>query len=254
MSRVTLVVLAVLAVTALAGCSKAPPSGELSGGASGVTIDGNGIVDYTAAQYPAGSVPVVGPSLCSPVPQAPPQTQCVPASSSFTIHFMALPDPAGATYEVVLANASGELPLGALTMDANNMWEINKTFEGEDYTGSFDRLELRLGDVVLATAPAGEGTNTFTLDAGLSGISATGTYSGKVLNVTVTGLPANGTYTGYLYTLDEVSGLLTRAEPFTVRNGANEHTAPQDIATYAEFHIHLGTSMVNLYKMTIAAA
>ena len=254
MSRVTLVVLAVLAVTALAGCSKAPPSGELAAGASGVSIDGNGVVDYTAAQYPAGGVPVVGQQLCSPTPQAPPQTQCVPASSAFTVHFMALPDPAGATYEVVLANASGTLPVGALVMDANNMWGVNKTFEGEDYTGSFDRLELRLGDVVLATAPAGEGTNTFALDAGLSGISATGAYRGKELNVTVSGLPANGTYTGYLYTLDENSGLLTRNEPFPIRNGGNEYTAPLDVADYAEFHIHLGTSMVNLYKTTIGTA
>jgi hypothetical protein len=253
MSRATLVVLALLAVTALAGCSKAPPSGELATGASGVMIDGNGVAAYTAAQSPA-QVPVVGQDVCSPLPQSPPETQCVPASSSFTIHFMALPDPSGGTYEVVLANASGILPVGALVMDANNMWEVNKTFDGEDYTGSFDRMELRLGEVVLATAPAAAGTNTFALDAGLSGISATGSYSGKVLNVTASGLPMNGTYTGYLYTLDEESGLLTRNEPFPIQEGANEYTAPQDIASYAEFHIHLGSSMVNLYKMTIVAA
>lgn len=252
MSRATLVVLAVLAVTALAGCSKAPPSGELAAGASAVTIDGSSVVVYTEAQYPAGQVPMVGQDLCSPVPGTPPQTQCVPPSTSVTAHFMSLPTPDG-TYEVVFANASGILPIGALVMDANNMWEINKTFE-VDYTGAYDRLELRMGEFVLATAAAGEGTNPFALAEGLSAITATGTYSGKVLSVTVSGLPEGGSYVGRLYTLDEASGLATVAETFPVANGANEFTAPLDIADYAEFHIHVGSSLINLYKTTIGEA
>jgi len=40
-------------------------------------------------------------------------------------------------------------------------------------------------------------------------------------------------------------------QPFAIANGANEHTAELNIADYAEFHIHVGTSMVNLYKATI---
>ncbi|HJQ93816.1 MAG TPA: hypothetical protein VJ874_05980 [Candidatus Thermoplasmatota archaeon] len=249
MSRATLVVLAVLAVTALAGCSKAPPSGDLSPGAMPLAIEGSATIDYTAEERPAGQVPVVGGQLCSPVPN-PPVPQCVDASSSFTIHFMALPEPAG-TYEVVLANATGEVPLGALVADANNMWELNKTIEGEDYDGDFDRLELRMGDFVLATSPTAEGQQAFALADGLSSVTAAGSYRGKVLNVTVSGLPANATYTGYLYTMDEASGLLTRGDPFPIANGANEHEAELNIADYAEFHVHVGSSMVNLVKLTI---
>lgn len=249
MSRVTLVVLAVLAVTALAGCSKAPPSGDLGAGPTPVAVEGSANVVYTAAQSPA-QVPVLGQDVCSPAPQTPPQTQCVAASSAFTIHFMALPAPEG-TYEVVLANATGMVPLGALVMDANNMWELNKTVEGEDYDGDFDRLELRMGDFVLATASPAEGTNAFALADGLAAVSATGSYRGKVLTVDIAGLPGNATYNGYLYTMDEASGLLTRGDPFPIANGANEYTAELNIADYAEFHVHVGTSMVNLVKLTI---
>ena len=252
MPRATFVVLALLAVTALAGCSKAPPSGELSPGPTPLTVDGTAMVDYVAKVRPANQVPnpMLQDALCSPAPQTPPQTQCVDPSSSFTIHFMALPTPDG-TYEVVLANATGMVPLGALVADAANMYELNKTIEGEDYTGAFDRLELRMGEFVVATAPAAEGQQTFTLAEGLSAVSATGSYSGKVLTVTVSGLPEGASYSGYLYTMDEASGLLTRGEPFAIVNGDNEHTAELDIAEYAEFHVHVGSSMVNLVKMTI---
>ncbi|MEA3135881.1 MAG: hypothetical protein QOC71_162, partial [Thermoplasmata archaeon] len=245
MSRATLVVLALLAVTALAGCSKAPPSGELAPGASAVTVEGAATAHYKAAQHPVGQAPMA----CNPV-AFPPVGQCVPASSSFVIHFMALPTPDG-TYEVVLANATGTLPVGALAMDANNMWELNKTFDGKDYTGDFDRVELRMGDFVFATSAAGEGDNAFALADGLATISATGTYRGKVLNVTVSNLPAMGAFVGRLYTHDEASGLLTVAETFPLHNGANEFTAPQNIAAYAEFHIHAGASLINLYKTTV---
>lgn len=252
MSRVTLLVLAVLAATAFAGCSKAPPSGDLASGSLGVMIDGNAMIDYTAATSPA-QIPVLGEDVCSPLPQTPPETQCVEASSHFKVHFMALPAPGSGTYEVVLANASGQLPVGALVMDANNMWEVNQTFP-EDHSGRFDRIELRLGEFILATAATAAGTQTFAVASDLSAVSATGTYRGKVLNVTVSGLPEGSSYTGYLYTLDEGSGLLTRQDPFPIQNGANEYTAPMDVADYAEFHIHVGSSMVNLYKMTIAIA
>jgi hypothetical protein len=253
MSRATLVVLALVAVTALAGCSKAPPSGELASGASAVAIDGSATVVYVEEVRPAGSVPVPGvPDLACGPAGSPQQVQCVDASSSFTIHFMALPTPEG-QYEVVLVNATGSVPLGALVADANNMYELNTTI-AEDYTGRFDRLELRMGEFVLATATPAEGTNPFSPAPGLDAVSATGSYRGKVLNVTVSGLPANATYTGYLYTLDETSGLLTRNEPFPVQNGANEYTAPLNIKEYAEFHIHVGTSMVNVYKTTIPQA
>lgn len=252
MSRATPFVLALLAVTTLAGCNDDPPSGQLSPGPAPLAVDGTANVAYTAEVRPAGAVPVPGvPDLVCPPDPLPPQVpRCVEASSSFTVHFMALPTPEG-TYEVVLVNATGEVPLGALVADANNMYELNKTVEGEDYEGDFDRIELRMGDFVVATSSAAEGQQTFALAEGLDSVSATGTYRGKVLNVTLSGLPANARYSGYLYTLDEASGLLTRGDPFPVTNGANEYEAELDIADYAEFHVHVGSSMVNLVKMTI---
>jgi hypothetical protein len=249
MSRVTLVVLAIVAATLLAGCSKAPPSGQLSPGPAPLAVDGTANIVYVAEERPAGQVPVVGPELCSPVPN-PPVPQCVEASSTFTVHFMALPTPEG-TYEVVLVNATGEVPLGALVADANNMYELNKTVEGEDYEGDFERLELRMGGLVLATAATAEGAQAFSLASELAAVTATGSYRGKVLNVTLSGLPSNASYSGYLYTMDPESGLLTRGDPFPVSNGANEYTAELDIEEYVEFHVHVGSSMVNLVKMNI---
>lgn len=238
-----------LLAAALAGCSDAPPSGTLTPAGPAFAVQGDAAIQYQEAVYPAGQVPGVGTMLCGPA-QAPPQTQCVPPSSTFRVHFMALPQPEG-QYEAVLAGgAGGELPLGALAADAANMWDLNVTLD-EDLSGRFERLELRMGSLVLASAPAGEGSQTFAVAESLGAITATGTYSGRVLNVTVSGLPANATYSGYLYTADPTSGELVRGEPFTVRNGANEHTAERDVATYAEFHIHVGSSMVNLYKATL---
>ncbi|HUR25224.1 MAG TPA: hypothetical protein VM327_04315 [Candidatus Thermoplasmatota archaeon] len=252
MLRTTLVVLSLVLVTALAGCSKAPPSGQLSPGPAALAVDGTAKVDYVAKVRPASQVPnpTAQDALCPPSTAPSQVPHCIDASSSFTIHFMALPAPDG-TYEVVLANATGEVPLGALMADANNMWELNKTVDGQDYTGAFDRIELRMGQFVVATSSAAEGDQTFALADGLNSVSATGTYRGKVLNVTVSGLPANTTYSGYLYTMDKESGLLTRGEPFPVVNGPNEYEAPVNIGDYAEFHIHVGSSMVNLLKMTV---
>ena len=82
----------------------------------------------------------------------------------------------------------------------------------------------------------------------MAAVTATGTYQGKVLNVTVSGLPAAGSFVGRLYTCDPESMLLSIAETFPVNNGGTEFTAPLDIADYAEFHIHVGTSLINLYK------
>lgn len=252
MSRVTFVVLAVLAVTALAGCSKAPPSGELSSGASGVALMSGDIStnEYTPAQYPAGQVPVVGqdPDFCPPA--APNVPQCVPASSSFDIHVMVLPTPEADGYKAYLVGAAGELELGIVEPDAAGMWRANATIPG-DVSANYTSIEIRMGSFVFATASSAEGPQPFALAPGLAAVSATGSYEGKTLNVTVSGLPTNGTFVGRLYTCDPESKLLSVAETFPVANGGNEFVAPMDIADYAEFHVHVGTSLINLYKMTI---
>ncbi|MHB1262630.1 MAG: hypothetical protein ACYC2H_13060 [Thermoplasmatota archaeon] len=254
MSRATLVVLAVLAVTALAGCSKAPPSGELSGGASGVALMSGDIAtnEYTPAEYPAGQVPVIGqdPRACPP-PGVPNVPQCVPASSSFDIHVMVLPAPDASGYKAFLVGAAGELELGMVEPDDAGMWRGNATVEGRDVSGNYTSIEIRMGSFVYATASSAAGAQPFVLAPGLDAIIAEGSYEGKTLNVTVSGLPVNGTYVGRLYSCDPESKLLTVAETFPVANGGNEFAAPLNIADYAEFHVHVGTSLINLYKTTI---
>jgi hypothetical protein len=242
-------VLSVLALAILAGCSDAPPSGTLATAASGLAVDGNVAIDYQPAEYPAGQVPQVGQMLCPPEGLGLPE--CVPPSSTFQAHFMALPTPIAAGYTLVLVGAAGERSLGSLVMDEANMWEFNATLN-EDLTGQYDAVELRMDAFVFATASAAEGDQAFALADGLASIQVDGTYEGKTLTVNVAGLPANATYSGYLYTLDEESGLLTRGSPFPIVNGANEHLAEMNLDEYAEFHIHVGTSLVNLYKATFA--
>jgi hypothetical protein len=246
-----LLALTVVLAATLAGCSKAPPSGTLASGAPGLSVSGTADIQYQEKVRPAGQVPTAGDALCPP-PQSPSGVpQCVDPSSSFHVHFMALPTPEG-TYDVVLAGGSGgERNLGSLAVDTGSMWDFNTTIAGEDLDGQFERVEVRMGDFVMATSPSAEGSQAFSLPAGLGTITAAGTYKGKVLNVTVSGLPANGTYVGRLYTNDTQSGLLTVAETFPLHNGANEFTAKANVATYAEFHIHVGASLVNLYRMKI---
>ena len=106
----------------------------------------------------------------------------------------------------------------------------------------------------LSAGTGGEGTNAFAVAEALTGVSATGTYKGKVLTVTVDGLPEGGSYNGRLYFMDEESGLLTPGDYFPVTAGQpTEFEAPLDIADYSEFHVHVGTSSVNLYKATLPA-
>ncbi|MHB1262567.1 MAG: hypothetical protein ACYC2H_12725 [Thermoplasmatota archaeon] len=252
MSRATLVILTVLAVTMLAGCSKAPPSGELSGGASGVALMSGDIATntYAPAQYPAGQVPVIGqdPQFCPPA--APNVPQCVPASSSFDLHIMVLPAPDASGYKAFLVGAAGELELGIVEPDDAGMWRGNRTLDG-DVSGNYSAIEVRMGAFVLATASSAAGAQPFVLAPGLDAVAAEGRYEGKTLTVTVSGLPMNGTFAGRLYTCDPESKLLTVAETFPVSNGANEFAAALNIADYAEFHIHVGTSLINLHKATI---
>ena len=165
---------------------------------------------------------------------------------------MALPTPDASGYHVFLTGTAAR-DLGALVADAANMWELAINYT-EDLSAGVTGVELRMGDLVLATASGGEGTNTFTVASDLAP-SVQGTYRGKVLNVTVGGLPANATYTGRLYALDAESGLLTPGDFFPLAVGApSEHEAEINIEEYSEFHVHVGTSSVNLYKATFPAA
>lgn len=252
MATKPVLVLSLVALSLLAGCSDSPPSGDLPAGSPGLAIDGNVVAEYTPAS--SGGNPLPPPANClqdnSPVPPPAGATPCVPASSSFKVHFMALPTPDASGYHVFLTGAAAR-DLGALMANEANMWELTANLT-EDVSAGVTGVELRMGSFVIATASGAEGTNTFAVAEGLGAVSATGTYKGKDLTVTVSGLPANGTYMGRLYTLDEESGILAPGEFFPITpDTATEFRAELNIGDYSEFHVHVGTSAVNLYKATI---
>lgn len=250
MATKPVLLLALLSLSFLAGCSDSPPSGDLAASTPALVIDGNVIVDYTAAVRPLGQLPSPLGDQCAP-PEAPaPVPQCVDPASSFRIHFMALPTPDSNGYHVHLTGAAAR-DLGAILPDEANMWELAVNLT-EDVSAGVTGIELRMGTFVLATASGAEGTNEFAVPDELAAVSATGSYKGKTLTVTVTGLPANGTYMGRLYTMDEESGLLSPGEFFPVTSGTpTEHKAELNIGNYAEFHVHVGTSSVNLLKADV---
>lgn len=248
MATKPVLMLSILALALLAGCSDAPPSGDLPAGTAALALDGSIVASYTAAQYPAGQLPGPLGTACPP-PEAP-VPQCVPASSSFQVHFMALPQPDASGYHVYLTGPAAR-DLGALIADEANMWELTMNYT-EDLSAGVTGVELRMGELVLATASGAAGDNPFAVAEALTGVSATGSYKGKVLTVTVEGLPEGGVYNGRLYTMDEETGLLTPGEYFPVTPGQPvEYRAALDIADHAEFHVHVGTSSVNLYKAVL---
>lgn len=263
--RTALVVLSVLTVALLAGCSKAPPAGTLAPGEFAFTLEGTSTLKYTAFDSggnPTGVLPQAGNTTqcaqdSSPVPPPAGVTPCTKASTLVHAHFMSLPQPEGDGYHLFLGQGTTsvkEMDVGAVMPDANNMWDLNKTYP-QDLEKHFQTVELRMGAFVVAVAPAIQsGTENFAVPKDLAQMDATGSYKGKQLEVTVTGLPANGTFMGRLYTQDPKTCILNVAESFPVHNGANNFTAKQNVALYAQFHIHAGASLINLFKTKVSAS
>lgn len=179
---------------------------------------------------------------------------CVAASSQMVLSAN-LPSPAGASYNVYLVGGSaGERSVGDLADGGPGTYILDQTFP-EDLTGQHSQLEIRLKGYVVATAPATPGDQTFQL-APISGIKVDAPFEGGQLSLTISGLQENGTYKGRLYTKDPASGAVAPAEFFDVKNGATIYSAKEGkaIADYAELHIHVGDSSLNLYKASIKIA
>lgn len=262
MSVKPLVALAAILLVTLAGCGAKVPVGALAALPSPVAITGtvdNHYVPFNNGGNPAGQAPPpAGTTLqCvqdkspTPPPSGAPQ-ECTPASTRITANFTGLPVP---EVPYSLWFAAGSDP--ALKIDdlkvAGETATVNKTFT-TDLTGKYPALELRMGDFVYATASAAAGPQTFAPAQGLTGVDAKGTFDGKKLTLTVSGLPAsNATYVGRLYTAAGVASK-TAAESFSVTNGAVSYESKDhNIGEYVQFHIHVGTSMINLYKADLKA-
>lgn len=260
----TLLLACSLVLVTIAGCSGGPASGDLAAVASGVMADGTSENTYQAYEQgePLGAVGDVAEPLADTVdclldPAAeagvPIITACVDPYTNIKAHFMGLPVPDSAGYKIFLAGGSGgSRDLGAIMADAAGMWQLDANVT-EDLTGMFERVELRSGSFVFATAPATAGTQQFKVAENATGVTAVGTYKGKVLTIDVSGLPEGTVYTGRLYTADEDGVVAAEAsETFPgLKNGANEITATEAIDSYAQFHIHVGGSKINLYKANI---
>lgn len=235
----------------LAGCSDGPVSGTFTPSDAGLTVDGTATIDYTQARYPA-THPTTGEPVC-PVPTGAPVAEdqkCIFPASQIDGHFMALPEPDGNGWAVYGMGPSAERQLVLLTPAAGGMYNFNYSAD-TDLSATYTTLEVRMGDFTYATAPATEGAQVWTI-APIAGITVTGSFKGKSLDIDVSNIPGNGTkLLGRLYIMAE-DGNMTPTAQFDMTPGAN-HYEDEDraIGKYAEFHIHVGNSKINLYKSTI---
>lgn len=253
----------ILAAALLAGCSAKTPSGTFADLAFAPKVDGGAVAHYQAfsGANPGGQVPQVGGTVqCAQPPQAP----VPPCKEPFTLVKVNVTAPKAVEgkYSVFLVNATGSLLVADLsetdTGDAKTARYAGEKNFTTDYTGRFTGLELRLGGFLLATAPAGEGAQAFVVAASAKGVKVPEmSWEGHKMSGTIEGLPANATYQGNLYLPGpDGAALADPAESFTINgNGPFEYTSTShDVGDFAEFHVHVGHSKVNLYKASVKPA
>lgn len=251
-SKALLTMIAITAV-ALSGCAGDAPSGEFSGGSLAFATSGQGAMDATAAHNPyetpvAEVDDVLGCTLDAIVGQIPdpvPVETCQEAFTWFNVTSLMLPD--GGDYMLYANGTAGELHLGALE-GMNGTYSFSKEVKGSDHTGDYSELEVRIGDLVLATANLP--TGSFAVATSLGGSTIDATYSGKDLEYTLSGLPAGNTYEAWLVKELE-SGEMEHTEKWTVSNGAGSFQASMNIGDFAEFHVHVAGTSINVLKLSI---
>lgn len=256
-----IVALSLLTFALVAGCSDGPPAGDLVAIPGTLNIDGSTSENTYTPESGGMTNPVPGgericqndPTNTNPIPP------CVDASSHYKVHFMTqttaggpgLPEPSGEGYKVFQrGGAIDERALCDLSTDAAGMYVCERTNDGDESI-QFETLELRMGDLTIATASSAAGSQAFVVNPALGAVTATGSYKGRVLELDVQGLPEGPVYAGRFYTRG-LSGNLTMAEAFPVVNGAQEiRTELDNVGAYEEFHIHVGESKIYVYQATI---
>jgi hypothetical protein len=253
--------IALLTLTALAGCSDGPPSGKLTVTGSPLAIEGTIVSTYVAESGGQDTSTVPDPNNSVPdrlcpdqnVPGAPGEP-CVDPSSNYVVHFMTLPEPNGDGYSIFqVGGALKERSLTGLEPNLQGMWQANVTKE-VDEEGQFERFELRMGSFILGTAGSAKGSQAFVASPALSAVTVTGTYKGHTLTIDVQGLPESlkPEPIGRFYTRGEDGNLSAPIEPFPVVAGVQEYTSKDyNIADFDEFHIHVGTSKIYLYQASL---
>lgn len=246
-----IVALSLLTFAFAAGCSDGPPSGDLVAIPGAFNVDGSTSTNEYVPESGGMENPAPGGQrICQNDPTGT-VPACIEASSTYAIHFMSLPEPSGEGYKVYQrGGAIEEHHLCDLLRGSGDMWECTMTNEGDE-SAQFEALELRMGDLLLATASSAAGSQAFVANPALAAVTVTGSYDGRALDLDIAGLPEGPVYNGRFYTIG-LSGNLTLAESFIVTNGQQKlRTEQADVGDYAEFHIHVGESKVYVYQSTI---
>jgi len=260
MSQKNWILTSIVAFALLAGCSEAPPAGTLRDLSFSPPVAGDASFDYQAFTGDETSgVPVVGGNLqCqAPGPAGPVVTPCKMPYTDVKVN-ATLPKGGDAKWSLYLVNATSELLVAELaegpSQDKTATYTGGKNYT-EDLTGRYSTVELRLGSFLFASADVKEGSNPLAMVRDASLVAVTdATFDGHTLTATVAGLPANATYRGNLYLRDANGAAHPEpAESFAIDgNGPISYTSTEhNVADFAEFHIHVGDSMVNLYKAAI---
>lgn len=251
--RSTIIVTSLLAFAALAGCSDAPPSGDLPAGAPAIdwSAEASAMFQEEVRNAPEESGPLYD-LLCEPE-DATGTAECQDASSYVNVMLHTAPEPDNNGYTahwIGGAEEPVELDIGALEL-SDGMYEVERTFDGENYEGHFESIVVRMGALTVGSGPAGGGA--IEINPEFTTASATASYSGKTLTIDASGLPAAST--GWLVAspdgADEGASV-EHLEEFEVVEGANEYTADRNIDEYDEFHIHIGGSKINIYSTQIS--
>lgn len=243
-SLATLFMLTAAAI--LSGCADDPPAGEFTLTPGPLSAEGTVEIAYQEFEDPLNQASGPDDPLCT---LRPPEAgaSCVPPSSSFQIDFpvgsLPAPDP-GAPYAAYHTNAAGDQKIGDLQA-ADGAYSLNHTFESYLGGDPAATVQVRMGDVTIATAPATEGIQTFAPATALRQVSGEGSFEGKEFRVQVSGVPQNSTLVGW-FVMEGEGGDDEHVISFSIVEGENTHMAEQNVADYDAFHIHLGKSAINV--------
>lgn len=272
--RTELMVAVSLFAVALAGCTDPPPSGEVSGSSVAVPADGNadvdtqgfeaGVPDPSEGENPAyDPCPFAGQAEGEEVDPFE-EFRCQRPFTKIDVHMMSLPDPQSSTYEVFITDSKDEATemklddLAANGTGENLMYEMSydntddcadaTEDAGCDHSTTHDTIEIRLGEILVATAALGGGS--FEANEAFSGTSFVFDYEGDSGVLTLSGAGGNITYEAVLYEATG-EGETTAVETYPVSEGENEIQAENDIADYAEVHIHVEGTKINVAQGTV---
>lgn len=263
--RAMLLAITMLAVT-LAGCSDEPPSGEFSSSGMAVVVDGNYTTEFQSFNNPYE--PTAGTDLACeqgqiPAPVGDNIDQCTFPFTKASGHVMELPEADSQGYAVYFVDDSfTNEPFELAMLSSHSMadWSFDNSSECDDQQsddgcnldGLYTHLEIRLvsQDLPVASAMIGSSGQFEVADA-LKGVSFSATHSGSELILNTNGI-GNYTVDGWLVSMDEETGVKTHDERFSVANGETIFEAPMNISDYAEVHLHVAGTKINIAVGTIA--